>query len=94
MTQTIWKFETPFEENFLIQMPTQSEILSVQQDQKSMKPCIWALVYPDNPKEERCFELFGTGNTINNDMGIERKYVGTYQYQRGEFVGHIFERIN
>lgn len=94
MSQTIWKFETPFEENFSLQMPTHSEILSVQQDQKTLIPCIWALVYPNNLKEERFFELFGTGNPINNDMGIERKYIGTYQYQRGDFVGHIFERIN
>ena len=30
----------------------------------------------------------------NGAMGIERNYIGTYQYQRGEFVGHIFERLN
>lgn len=62
--QTIWKFETPFESNFSLEMPTQSEILSVQIDQKTNKPCIWALVYPDNPKEERFFELFGTGHKV------------------------------
>ena len=44
--------------------------------------------------EIRYFELFGTGHEIPSDMGVDRKYVGTYQYQRGEFVGHIFERIN
>ena len=94
MQQTIWKFETPFEDKFSLQMPTQSKILSVQQDQKTMKPCIWALVYPENPKEERFFELFGTGNPIQNDMGIQRKFIGTYQYQHGTFVGHIFERVS
>lgn len=94
MEQTIWKFETPFEDKFTIQMPTSSEILCVQQDKKTMKPCIWAMVYPNNPNEERFFELFGTGHPIHNDMGIDRKYIGTYQYQNGEFVGHIFERIN
>ncbi len=94
MNQTILKYKTPFEGKFSIKMPTNSEILSVQQDKKTMCPCIWVLVYPDNPKEERFFELFGTGQTIHNDMGIVRKYIGTYQYQNGEFVGHIFERIN
>jgi hypothetical protein len=44
--------------------------------------------------ETRYFELFGTGDTIPNDMGIERKYVGSYRYGNGEFFGHIFERIN
>ena len=94
MKQAVWKFETPFEDKFSLQMPKGSEILSVQQDQKTMIPCIWALVYPENEKEERFFELFGTGHPIHNDMGIERKFVGTYQYQRGEFVGHIFERVS
>lgn len=93
-SQTVWKFETPFEDKFSILMPHSSEILSVQQDQKTKIPCIWALVYPDNPKEERFFELHGTGNPIHNDMGITRKYIGTYQYQNGEFVGHIFERVD
>lgn len=94
MSKTIWKFKTPFEGNFSLQMPTQSEILCIQQDQKTMIPCIWAMVYPDNPKEERYFELYGTGHEINEDIGVGIVYIGTYQYQNGEFVGHLFERIN
>lgn len=93
MNQTIWKFETPFESKFSLQLPKGAEILSVQQDQKTKIPCIWTLVYPENEKEERTFELFGSGHLIYNDMGINRKYLGTYQYQKGEFVGHLFERI-
>lgn len=92
--RTIWKFETPFLDKFKIDMPKESEILCVQQDQKTFKPCIWAMVNTDNEKEERHFELFGTGNNMHNDMGVYRKYLGTYQYQKGEFVGHLFERIN
>ena len=92
MNQAIFKFEAPFENEFSLQMPTKSQILSVQQDQKTMKPCIWALVYPSNPKEERFFELYGTGHSIFNDMGIQRKYIGTYQCLNGEFIGHLFER--
>lgn len=92
--KTIWKFETPFEDKFTIEMPTESEILCVQQDQKSGIPCIWALVYPMNSKTERHFELFGTGHNIHEDMGIDRKYIGTYQVDGGNFVGHLFERID
>lgn len=94
MTQAIWKFETPFEDKFSLHMPAQSEIISVQLDQKTMRACIWAIVFTQNPPEERFFELFGTGQPLYNDMGIQRKYIGTYQYQQGDFVGHIFERIN
>ena len=94
MKKTIWKFETPFDSKFMLRMPKGAEILCVQQDQKTMIPCIWVLVCPENEIEERSFELYGTGHNIHYDMGIERKYLGTYQYQRGEFVGHLFERIN
>ena len=93
MNQTIWKFETPFEEKFEIEMPKGAEILSIQRDEKTSIPCIWALVYPENEKEKRMFELFGTGHSIHNDMCVSRKYVGSYQYQKGEFVGHVFERL-
>lgn len=93
MNQTIWKFETPFEDNFKIEMPKGTEILTIQSDEKTNRPCIFALVYPENEKEERYFELFGTGNPIHNDIGVDRKYLGTYQYQKGAFIGHIFERL-
>jgi len=34
--KTIWKFETPFEDKFLLQIPKDAEILCVQQDQKNI----------------------------------------------------------
>lgn len=92
MEQTIWKFNILVEDKFTLQMPTKSKILSIQQDQQTQQPCIWALVYPNNPKEARFFELFGTGNPIHNDMGVERKFIGTCQLLDGAFVGHLFER--
>jgi hypothetical protein len=95
--RTIWKFSTlpggTFLGKFSILMPQRAEILSLQVDQKNNHPTIWALVDSEAETEERFFELFGTGHEIYEDMGIERKYIGTYQYQRGEFVGHLFERI-
>ena len=95
--RTIWKFSTlpggTFLSKFSILMPKGAEILSLQVDQKNNHPTIWALVDSEAETEERFFELFGTGHEIYEDMGIERKYIGTYQYQRGEFVGHLFERI-
>lgn len=91
--KTIYKYQTPFQDFFTLEMPVGAEILTVQQDEKTNWGCIWALVDTDNEKEERTFELFGTGNEIHVDMGVDRKYIGTYQYQRGNFVGHIFERF-
>ena len=96
--KTIYKYSTlpngKFRESFTLNMPKGAEILTVQIDQKNNVPSIWAMVDTEMPLEERYFELFGTGHEIPVDIGVERKYVGTYQYQRGEFVGHIFERIN
>lgn len=98
MKKTIWKYSTlidgKFIDKFTIKMPKSAEILCVQTDEKNNHPTIWALVDPETEEEERDFELYGTGHEIPLDMGIERKYIGTYQYQRGEFVGHLFERIN
>lgn len=92
--KTIWKFEIPFEYKFKLEMHKNAEILCIQQDQKTMNPCIWAMVDTENETEERFFELFVTGHDIHCDMGIDRKYLGSYQYKKGEFIGHIFERIN
>jgi hypothetical protein len=90
----IYKYPTQHAKMFSFKMPKGAEILCVQVDQKTGIPCIWALIDPNIPEEYRDFELFGTGHEIYYDMGVERKYIGTYQLNNGEFVGHIFERIN
>ena len=75
-----------------VQLPVGSEILCIQS--QFGNPCIWALVNPYNELETRTFEIFGTGNTIYYDMGVERKYIGTYQVLGGDLVFHCFERIS
>lgn len=94
MIKRIFKYRTSFEDRFTIVMPKNAEILSVQIDKKDNAPYIWVLCNPINELEERYFEVYGTGHDIYCDMGIERKYIGTYQYQKGEFIGHLFERTN
>lgn len=89
--KTIWKFETPFEEKFKLEMPKDAKILCVQQDQKTFKPCIFAMVETENEIEERFFELYGTGHAMSFYFGSDRVYLGTYQYQKGDFIGHLFE---
>ena len=96
--KTIWKFSTlpggDFREKFTLQMPIGAEILTIQTDQKNNHPTIWAIVDPEAEVEDRHFELYGTGHTIDDNTWIKRKYIGTYQYQKGEFVGHVFETLN
>lgn len=91
MKKTIWKF--PLESMGIegIPMPIGAEILTIQT--QSGKPCMWALVDPDAKVEPRYLEVFGTGHPIHYDMGIDRKFIGTYQIMEGTLIFHVFERL-
>lgn len=91
MKKTIWKFQLEVTDKQFICMPQEAELLSVQTQSKT--PCLWALVNPNSPTEERCFEVFGTGHPVHCDMGIDRKFIGTFQLQSGGLVFHLFERL-
>lgn len=96
MNQEVWKFctiDNGFVNKFKFKMPINAELLYVDLDENNF-PCIWALVYPEAEKEIRTFQLFVTEQEIPNDMGVVRKYVGSYRYRNGEFIRHIFEIIN
>jgi hypothetical protein len=43
--------------------------------------------------EKRRFEIFATGEEINCQLGIERKYLGTFQIFSDTLVFHVFERL-
>ena len=92
--KTIWKFELKVEDKQTIIMPVGAEIISVQS--QHLEPVLWAMVKTDGYEETegRIIEVFGTGQEIPEDMGIERIYLGTFQLDGGSFVGHVFERIN
>jgi hypothetical protein len=97
MNKRIFKYSLVkygFEKSTTLHIPKGGEVLTVQRDEKNNQPSLWILVDPDADLEERTFELFGAGDDVGYDMGIERNYIGTYQYQKGEFIGHVFERIN
>ena len=91
MEKQIWKFEITTNK-FTLEMPKWAKILSVQAQGET--PCIWALVDPKMSKEARYFEVFGTGHDIRCDIGIVRKYIGTFQLNGSRFVFHLFERIS
>ena len=89
MKKTIWKFELEIADKQTIEMPVNAEILTVQTQNEI--PCLWALVDPDDPKEDRVIKIFGTGHPIVYDAGVDRKYIGTYQLRGGSLVFHVFE---
>lgn len=91
MEKRIWKYEIN-PNKVIVEMPKGAEILTIQTQNET--PCIWALVNPENEKELRHFEVFGTGQNVYCDMGVERKYINTFQLDNGSLVFHLFERIN
>jgi hypothetical protein len=93
MTKRIWKYELKNTDLQKVHIPKGGEILTVQT--LNDKPCLWVLVDTSQPQplEERMFEIFGTGDLIQYDMGTDRKYIGTYQLYGGDLVFHLFEYI-
>ena len=90
MKKTIWKFCLKTTDLQSVKMPKGAEILHVNSQFNNLK--IWALVDPEQEREERFFEIFGTGHTV--DMDADRKYLGTYQLHEGSLVFHVFERFD
>ncbi len=95
MKKQIWKYELQVNANLYpksISMPKNADVLSVQVQNGIV--CLWALVDPLAEKEPRSFEVFGTGHEIHYDMGVERRFVATFQLLNEGLVFHVFERIN
>jgi hypothetical protein len=86
--RTIWKFAVPVTDYFDLTMPAESQILSVQSQRND--PQLWALVYPDAPKQTRHFRLIGTGHPIH-DAKDNWNFIGTVQLEGGSLIFHLFE---
>jgi len=83
--KTIWKYE--LKPVTTLQVPIGAKTLCVQVQDNL--PCIWMLVDPENKKESRTFNVYGTGQIILEKSG---EYVGTIQMNKGALVFHIFEQ--
>jgi hypothetical protein len=96
--KTVEKFSTlvevlGFRESFVVQLPEESEILTIQTSQKDNVPYLYALVDTSRKLVRREFLLRGTGSEIAvKDKDL--RYIGTYQYQKGDFEGHVFEVLD
>jgi hypothetical protein len=84
----ILKYEIPLENDFYIDMPCESRILSFQC--QNDKPFIWVMVNEGSPVKRRYFELHATGHKIKLDRLITHQYIGTIQMLSGELVWHLF----
>jgi len=62
MDKQIWKYPLETTDGQTIRMPKDSQILCVQT--QFDRPCLWALVDPNQPLEDRHILIFGTGHTF------------------------------
>lgn len=85
--KSVWKFPLHVTgEPQSVMMPNGSKVLSVQLQAEQI--CVWALVNPQEPTEERLFFIMGTGHPFG-DTGDLLHFVGTIQM--GPLVWHVFE---
>lgn len=89
MIKRIFKYELALQEGQNISLPLGAEILTIQAQNKI--PCLWALVDPNKGTEIRHFEIFATGDPVLCDIGVDRKYISTFQLEGGLLVFHAFE---
>lgn len=89
--KTIWKFPLRITDAQTIEMPDGAEILTAQFQGDEL--CLWVMVDSEKPKRERVIEIFGTGNPIWVDMGVQRKFIATAQQPDMPLVWHIFESL-
>jgi hypothetical protein len=81
----IYKYPLAQEQHQKVLMPQSAKIIAVQ-TQGNSHVCVWAIVDPALPKEEREFEIIGTGEEFQPNT---RTHIGTVQL--GGFVWHVFE---
>lgn len=86
--KTVWKYTMDMAKIQTIRMPQGAEILHVEVQMRC--PCIWVLVDPTAPYEDREFQLAGTGHSINHS-DKQLKHIGTCVLNGGMLVIHVFE---
>lgn len=89
--QTIYKYEVPIEDEFVVELPESAKILCVQVQHG--EPFFWALVDTANQPERRRFSLRGTGHVLDEYLVESANYVGSFQLRGGALVFHLFDRL-
>lgn len=87
MSRRIWKYQIPFYHRTVapFAIPERARLVHVAAEGDSVS--LWFEVAPENPKEPRVFEIFGTGHSIPESAG---DYVGTVIAP--PLVLHVYER--
>lgn len=88
MTNEVWKFVLPFQDEVTIDMPKGAEIISVANQYETL--CVWCLVpQPVKERQSRRFRIIETGHPIDCSMSL--RFIGTVLFVEGSLVFHVFE---
>ena len=75
-----------------VMMPNDAKFLHVGSQGGEM--FIWAEVDTERSVIGFEFEVFGTGHEMYEDMGVDRKHVGSLMMLNGDLVFHVYHRRN
>ena len=89
MSRAIWWFEIDHSEKTTIAMPIGAIVRMVEKKAKDLKPRIWCEVNYDLPRENRTFEIFGTGQDIPHDARWVYSWIE--EGQIFDLVWHLYE---
>lgn len=82
---TIYKYPLEVAAMQTIPLPIGATILHFANQFET--PVVWALVDTEAPTEYIVFHMVGTGHRMPNSYCV---YIGSAQFQGGEFVWHLF----
>lgn len=95
MNNIVYKYPLEVTDKQQINLPKGAEILTIQT--QAGAPQMWVHVNSENADqahELRSFETYGTGHPMKYlQMDKERRYIGTYQIENGQFIFHVFELV-
>ena len=83
---TIYKYPLEITARQAVLLPRNAKVLQFANQFET--PMLWALVDSEAEGERIEFRMFGTGHKI--PLGVRLEYVGSAQFQGGEFVWHLF----
>lgn len=87
----VFKYAIEISDHFTVRMPRGAKVLTVARQGATY--CLWALVDPSEPQQNRHFRWAGTGHDIF-ESPESLVYVTTFQEAGGALVWHIFEVID
>lgn len=87
----IFKYELKVDDIQFVSIPKGAKLLTVQ-TQRNI-PCLWAMVDPDEEKEDIRIFMLGTGHIIDDSDIQDMQYIGTFQMYGGYLVFHAFRRM-